>query len=153
MFLSLVTNVLDVLFHSEPFPSCILEVSPQDVQEFFCPKDFCLGEELKLMGKHFLLCDCDEFTQKYYEQHHPDIQLKPLPMEKTNQQESSKVNMTCLTLLISCFILLARKKTSNPTILYKCKFTLIWLSCFTLWFYSWQTVLSFRLDIQMPINN
>ncbi|XP_062857167.1 EF-hand domain-containing protein 1 [Trichomycterus rosablanca] len=75
----------------KPFPTCILEFSPQDVQEFYCPKDFCIGEELKLMGKHFLLCDTDEFTRKYYEHHHPDILLKPLPMEKKTQQESRRV--------------------------------------------------------------
>lgn len=76
---------------SEPFPSCVLEVSPQDVQEYVSPGDLRVGEEVTLMGRHFLLCDCDGFTWKYYQENHPDIQLKPIRMDTTPQQDTRKV--------------------------------------------------------------
>uniref|UniRef100_A0A8C6V3W4 EF-hand domain (C-terminal) containing 1 n=1 Tax=Neogobius melanostomus TaxID=47308 RepID=A0A8C6V3W4_9GOBI len=55
------------------FPSCILEVSKHEVEEYFSPKDFQVGQKVTLLGRHFLLCDCDDFTKHFYQTHFPDM--------------------------------------------------------------------------------
>uniref|UniRef100_A0A674MMR3 EF-hand domain (C-terminal) containing 1 n=1 Tax=Takifugu rubripes TaxID=31033 RepID=A0A674MMR3_TAKRU len=77
---------------SESFPSCVLEVSPQEVEEYYCPKDFQVGQRVKLLGRTFLLCDCDGFTKDYYKITYPDMELQPIQIpKKTKVTERPKV--------------------------------------------------------------
>ncbi|XP_056873103.1 EF-hand domain-containing protein 1 [Takifugu flavidus] len=77
---------------SESFPSCVLEVSPQEVEEYYCPKDFQVGQRVKLLGRTFLLCDCDGFTKDYYKMTYPDMELQPIQIpKKTKVTERPKV--------------------------------------------------------------
>uniref|UniRef100_A0A3Q3AYU3 EF-hand domain (C-terminal) containing 1 n=1 Tax=Kryptolebias marmoratus TaxID=37003 RepID=A0A3Q3AYU3_KRYMA len=51
---------------SGTFPSCSMEVSKNDVDEYYSPRDFQLGQTVTLLSRRFLLYGCDGFTKEYY---------------------------------------------------------------------------------------
>ncbi|XP_037300618.1 EF-hand domain-containing protein 1 [Manduca sexta] len=48
------------------FPSTVLEVTEDEVTEYYSPRDLIVGETVFVFGRRFLLCNCDNFTRKYY---------------------------------------------------------------------------------------
>lgn len=90
-------------FSPESFPSCVLEMSPQEVEEYYCPKDFQVGQRVRLLGRTFLLCDCDGFTKDYYKKNQPDIEINPIQFpEKTKMPERQKVRWLDAVLKCCC---------------------------------------------------
>ncbi|XP_068615767.1 EF-hand domain-containing protein 1-like [Brachionichthys hirsutus] len=67
---------------SEDFPRCVLEMSPAEVDEYYSPRDFPLGQPVTLLGRVFRLHDCDAFTREYYRKHHPDLETSPLDVPR-----------------------------------------------------------------------
>ncbi|KAM4713130.1 EF-hand domain-containing protein 1 [Anableps anableps] len=66
----------------EVFPSCVMEVSKEHVEEYYSPKDFQLGQTIKLLNHHFILHNCDSFTKDYYKKNYPDMEMKPVEKPK-----------------------------------------------------------------------
>lgn len=48
------------------YPAGCLEITDNEVTEYYQPKDFLIGQTVYVYGRRFLLLDCDPFTRKYY---------------------------------------------------------------------------------------
>uniref|UniRef100_A0A673U946 EF-hand domain-containing protein 1 n=1 Tax=Suricata suricatta TaxID=37032 RepID=A0A673U946_SURSU len=54
--------------NAKNFPHCVLEISDQEVLEWYTAKDFIVGKPLTILGRTFFIYDCDPFTRQYYKE-------------------------------------------------------------------------------------
>ncbi|XP_038134591.1 EF-hand domain-containing protein 1 [Cyprinodon tularosa] len=76
---------------SEVFPSCVLEVPKEHVEEYYSPKDFQLGQTIKLLSHHLLLLDFDSFTKDYYQRNYPDMEMKAVEIERKEEVKKKEI--------------------------------------------------------------
>lgn len=48
------------------FPTTVLELSSDEIKEWYSPTDFAIGKTINILGKNFFIYDCDEFTKSFY---------------------------------------------------------------------------------------
>lgn len=72
------------------FPSVYLEVSDEEVTEFYQPKDFHIGGTIYVFGRRFLLLDCDKFTRQYYEEVLKDPQSSKMAIKQPDKHQARR---------------------------------------------------------------
>lgn len=72
------------------FPAVVMELSDQEIKEYFTPKDFMIGKTVIVYGRRFLVYDCDNFTKAYY-YHHFGITDFEVVDVKTNLKDLAKM--------------------------------------------------------------
>uniref|UniRef100_A0A8I5YME1 EF-hand domain-containing protein 1 n=1 Tax=Pongo abelii TaxID=9601 RepID=A0A8I5YME1_PONAB len=70
--------------NAKNFPQCVLEISDQEVLEWYTAKDFIVGKSLTMLGRTFFIYDCDPFTRRYYKE---KFGITNLPRIDVSKQE------------------------------------------------------------------
>ncbi|CAH8441611.1 unnamed protein product [Schistosoma rodhaini] len=65
----------------QSFPSISMEITENEVKEYFSPKDFHIGQSVNILGRKYLIYDCDNFTKAWYHNNFGLTEFTPLDIE------------------------------------------------------------------------
>jgi len=74
------------------FPSVVMEISEQEIKEYYTPKDFQIGSTIMIYGRKFLVYDCDNFTKGFFYNHFGTTNFQPIEV-KGRAAELPKMEM------------------------------------------------------------
>ncbi|XP_040283134.1 EF-hand domain-containing protein 1 [Bufo bufo] len=71
----------------DTFPKCVLEISDQEVTEWYSPQDFMVGHHVTILGRKFFLYDCDAYTRDFYQENLGIQDMTPADVKKPKEEE------------------------------------------------------------------
>ena len=93
------------------FNAGILELSENEVKEYFGPSDFAIGKTILVYNRPILLYDCDNFTKAYYWKNYGTTDFTPVDVSRTFPEFRKKVDLRRINfeILINYYYLLSNK--------------------------------------------
>jgi len=76
------------------FPAVVMELSEQEVKDYFTPKDFTIGRTVTLYNRRFLIYDCDNFTKAFYWKNFNITDFTPVDIELHMKNRAKMVSIT-----------------------------------------------------------
>jgi len=73
------------------FPAMTMELSDQDIKEYFSPADFAIGKTVQIYNRKFFLYDCDNFTRTYYWKEFGRTDFDPITVDRRGNIISKEV--------------------------------------------------------------
>lgn len=74
------------------FPGVVMELTEQEIKDYFTPRDFKVGESVNIYNRRFLIYDLDNFSKAFYWKNFGVTDFKPVDVEQ-RLRELSKMEI------------------------------------------------------------